>query len=189
MTPYEVDITPYLKSGANELALSVRSESLADMLGSLTQYAAHQLGGILRKVTLMALPDSYVSDIRIATTLINDNRDAQLSTQLSVANASAKRVRGLSLRMTVDGYDKVATVQIPEIKAGKTWTHNITADYASPKLWSSEHPDRYLMRIELMQGGKVIETVQKKFGFREVKVSGNQLLVNGKAMKLLLADV
>ena len=184
MTPYEVDITPYLKSGANELALSVRSESLADMLGSLTQYAAHQLGGILRKVTLMALPDNYVSDIRIATTLINDNRDAQLSTQLSVANASAKRVRGLSLRMTVDGYDKVATVQIPEIKAGKTWTHNITADYASPKLWSSEHPDRYLMRIELMQGGKVIETVEKKFGFREVKVSGNQLLVNGKAMKL-----
>lgn len=52
MTPYEVNITDALNSGKNRLELYVRSESLADMLGSLTQYAAHQLGGITRKVTL-----------------------------------------------------------------------------------------------------------------------------------------
>lgn len=45
MTPYEVNITRALKTGTNKLELYVRSESLADMLGSLTQYAAHQLGG------------------------------------------------------------------------------------------------------------------------------------------------
>lgn len=44
MTPYEVNITRALRTGTNKLELYVRSESLADMLGSLTQYAAHQLG-------------------------------------------------------------------------------------------------------------------------------------------------
>ena len=45
MTAFELDVTNGLRSGENVLALRVRSESLADMLGSLTQYAAHQLGG------------------------------------------------------------------------------------------------------------------------------------------------
>lgn len=46
MTAFELDVTNGLRSGENVLALRVRSESLADMLGSLTQYAAHQLGGL-----------------------------------------------------------------------------------------------------------------------------------------------
>lgn len=56
MTAFELDATPALQPGVNRLALKVRSESLADMLGSLTQYAAHQLGGITRKVTLLPFP-------------------------------------------------------------------------------------------------------------------------------------
>ena len=58
----EVNITDALQDGTNVLSLQVRSESLADMLGSLTQYAAHQLGGITRKVTLFAVPDIHLSD-------------------------------------------------------------------------------------------------------------------------------
>ena len=71
-----------LKAGENLLALRVRSESLADMLGSLTQYAAHQLGGITRKVTLFAVPDIHLSDLRIVTELDDDYKDADLKVYL-----------------------------------------------------------------------------------------------------------
>lgn len=184
MTPYELDITPFLKEGANELALAVRSESLADMLGSLTQYAAHQMGGILRKVSLMAVPENHLSDLRIATTLTNGMKDAKLDAQISVANASSKAVKDLSLRLTVEGYDAINTKHIQEIKAGKSCTETISAFFASPQLWSNENPKRYTLRVDLLQNGKVIETVEKKIGFREVKVAGNLLLVNGKVVKL-----
>ena len=76
-----------LKAGENLLALRVRSESLADMLGSLTQYAAHQLGGITRKVTLFAVPDIHLSDLRIVTDLDDDYKDADLKVYLSVTNS------------------------------------------------------------------------------------------------------
>lgn len=76
MTAFELDVTKGLKAGENLLALRVRSESLADMLGSLTQYAAHQLGGITRKVTLFAVPDIHLSDLRIVTELDDDYKDA-----------------------------------------------------------------------------------------------------------------
>ena len=78
MTAFELDATPALRAGMNRLALKVRSESLADMLGSLTQYAAHQLGGITRKVTLFAVPDVHISDIRIVTDLDEKYKDADL---------------------------------------------------------------------------------------------------------------
>ena len=86
MTVYEIDVTKHLKPGVNELALAVRSESLADMLGSLTQYAAHQLGGITRKVTLMAVPQTHVSDVRIVTDLDSEYRNAALKIETAVVN-------------------------------------------------------------------------------------------------------
>ena len=78
MTAFELDVTNGLRSGENVLALRVRSESLADMLGSLTQYAAHQLGGITRKVTLFAVPEVHLSDLRIVTDLDDAYKDAEL---------------------------------------------------------------------------------------------------------------
>lgn len=88
MTAFELDVTKGLKTGENLLALRVCSESLADMLGSLTQYAAHQLGGITRKVTLFAVPDIHLSDLRIVTELDDDYKDADLKVYLSVTNSS-----------------------------------------------------------------------------------------------------
>ena len=77
MTAFELDVTQALKSGENLLSLQVRSESMADMLGSLTQYAAHQIGGITRKVTLFAVPDVHLSDLRIVTDLDDEYKDAE----------------------------------------------------------------------------------------------------------------
>ncbi|MFQ6927726.1 MAG: hypothetical protein ACLRS8_06095 [Parabacteroides merdae] len=85
------------------MALRVRSESLADMLGSLTQYAAHQLGGITRKVTLFAVPDIHLSDLRIVTELDDDYKDADLKVYLSVTNSSDEIQKDVSVRLSLSG--------------------------------------------------------------------------------------
>lgn len=103
MTAFELDVTNGLRSGENVLALRVRSESLADMLGSLTQYAAHQLGGITRKVTLFAVPEVHLSDLRIVTDLDDAYKDAELKVYVSVTNASANVQKNLSVRLSVSG--------------------------------------------------------------------------------------
>lgn len=107
MTVYEIDVTKHLKPGVNELALAVRSESLADMLGSLTQYAAHQLGGITRKVTLMAVPQTHVSDVRIVTDLDSEYRNAALKIETAVVNKATYAQNGLTLRLSVNGLPNV----------------------------------------------------------------------------------
>lgn len=184
MTAFELDVTNGLRSGENVLALRVRSESLADMLGSLTQYAAHQLGGITRKVTLFAVPEVHLSDLRIVTDLDDAYKDAELKVYVSVTNVSANVQKNLSVRLSVSGEPVVLSQAIPEIAAGSTWSGWLTGKIASPKKWDSEHPNLYTLKVELGTSEKIVEQVKKRFGFREIQIQGNRMLVNGKAVKL-----
>lgn len=184
MTAFELDLTSALQPGENRLALQVRSESLADMLGSLTQYAAHQLGGITRKVTLFAVPDVYVSDLRIETDLDESYKDADLKVYVAVTNGSKNVQKDVAVRLSVEGLPIVLHQSIPGIAAGSTWTGWLSGEVASPKKWDNEHPNLYTMKIEVGTHDKTLEQVEKRFGFREIQVQGNQLLVNGKAVKL-----
>lgn len=184
MTAYETDITHVLNRGTNELVLAVRSESLADMLGSLTQYAAHQLGGITRKVTLFAVPGTHLTDLRVVTDLDDEYRNAELALRTAVTNATSEPREDLSLRFMVDGLTDATVLRLPRLEAGATWIATLADSVISPRLWDNEHPCLYTLRVELCQGDNIIETTERKIGFREIEVRGNQLLVNGKAVKL-----
>lgn len=184
MTPYEVNITDALQDGTNVLSLQVRSESLADMLGSLTQYAAHQLGGITRKVTLFAVPDIHLSDLRIQTDLDENYRDARLKLYVAVRNDSDRPSRKVSLKAVLDKHEASGSLNLPEIAPGETWKGWLEMDVKSPLLWDNEHPNLYRLHLDLYEGENSIAQIEKKFGFREVEVRGNRLLVNGRPVKL-----
>ena len=184
MTAFELDITENLQVGENLLALKVRSESQADMLGSLTQYAAHQLGGITRKVTLFAVPDIHLSDLRIVTDMDDEYKDAVLQVYTAVTNSSEQVQKNVSVRLSISGLPVVLSQSIPEIAAGSTWKGWLSGKVVSPAKWDNEHPHLYTMKMEVTAFDKVVEQVEKRFGFREVRVQGNTLLVNGKAVKL-----
>lgn len=184
MTAFELDVTHALQKGENRLAVKVRSESLADMLGSLTQYAAHQLGGITRKVTLFALPDVHLSDLRIVTDLDDRYEDAELNVYAAVTNAGQERRENVAVNLSVAGLPVVLRREIPVLEAGATWKGWLKGKVTAPRKWESEHPELYTMKVELGTREQVLEQVEKRFGFREVVVSGNRLLVNGKAVKL-----
>lgn len=184
MTAFEIDITQYLKKGRNELALAVRSESLADMLGSLTQYAAHQLGGITRKVTLFAVPETHISDLRIETELDERYENAELKVLAAITNTTNQMQKNLSVRLSVSGLPVVIEKTISQIAPGETWKGRLSGEIIRPQLWSDERPNLYTLKMELANGAVTTELIEKRFGFREVKVRGNELLVNGRAVKL-----
>lgn len=184
MTAFELDATGALQQGENRLALKVRSESLADMLGSLTQYAAHQIGGITRKVTLFAVPEVHISDLRIVTDLDDRYEDADLKVYLAVTNAGKNTEKNVAARLSITGLPVVLDQSIPQLAPGETWTGWLNGKVANPRKWDNEHPHLYTMKVELGTADATTEQIEKSFGFREVEVKGNQLLVNGKAVKL-----
>ena len=48
--------------------------------------------------------------------------------------------------------------------------------------WAPENASLYIARAELFYKGQIIDDLSERFGFREVKVDGNRILLNGKPL-------
>jgi len=189
-TAFEFDITDAVQPGRNTLALAVKNESSADTLASATQYAAHQLGGLTRKVQLFALPPVNLAGQMVETTFDDTFENATLVLKLSVADESPVKTAGrVSVRATLfDGARSMGTV-MGDLPAAAAGTVVLRLPVAKPKKWDPEHPNLYLLRTELLAGeplkpGQPREEISQHVGFRQVEVRGNQLFINGAPVKL-----
>ena len=188
--PFELDITAATKAGANTLVVAVRSESLADVLASATQYAGHPLGGITRKVTLFAVPQLNLAAQAITTSFDAGFQNATLGVRWAIANESAADATQAALALSLNGPDgkpvvlPTAKLALPVIRAGQTLTQEVAIPVPAPKQWDTEHPYLYTLRTELQGVGGASELIAQRFGFRQVEVRGQQVLVNGHPIKL-----
>ena len=76
-TRWETDITSYVRPG-KKAEILLRVEDRLDDISYASGYAHHPIGGILRDVTLFALPASYLYDIAVETELDSLYQHARL---------------------------------------------------------------------------------------------------------------
>ncbi|NWK54954.1 glycoside hydrolase family 2 [Verrucomicrobiaceae bacterium N1E253] len=183
-TAFELDVTELLRPGKNTLALRVRNDSQADVLGSLNQYANFPMGGILRKVTLFAVPELHLTDMRIATTFDSAFEDAVLKLQFEVSNRSLESATHVHLDVKVPGALEHYRIWVPYLENNQSTVVTAAIPIKKPKKWDNEHPNLYTLECTLNNAGQKIETVNKRFGFRQVEVRGKQMFINGKPIKL-----
>jgi len=189
-TVFEFDVSALVKPGPNTITVAVKSESTADVLASATQYAAHQLGGITRKVTLFAVPQVHISTLDAVTSFDAYFRDAVLTVDLCIANQSSAYATGVRVLLSLlqpDGKAVTAagrSLRLPKVNAGETIRQRVAIPVRSPLSWDPEHPRLYSLRVELERGGVKTETVLRRVGFRQVETRGSQVFVNNRPVKL-----
>ncbi len=188
---FELDVTALVRPGAPAtIAVAVRNESTADELASGTQYAAYQFGGISRKAYLMAVPELHISRMRIRTDLDIAYRDARLSVEVGLRNAGRARARGVGVEFALldpDGRPvKLASgfVAAGELAPGAAADRTFEANVAAPRLWDAEHPRLHTLVVTLRSGGRTVETIARRFGFREVEAVWTGIFVNGSPVKI-----
>lgn len=176
-TRWETDVTSFIKPGAkNEIQLEVIDK--LDDISYASGYAHHPIGGILRDVTLFALPNNSMFDFFVETALDSLYQDAQVN---------------IGYNMVKDGGEIKLKLQTPD---GKTYplAQNSFKAVAGPNLnslsienplkWTAEQPNLYTLTVSVEENGKETNRFEKKIGFRDIKVKGNQMLVNGEPVKL-----
>lgn len=185
--PFEIDITDALKSGENLLQVDVQANTISDILACTSQYAAHTVGGILRNVTLFALPEVNIADFTVVTTLDKNHNNATLNLKALVNNQGQRAVSGQLIYTLADAAGKnVATVktQVPTVSGQKSALINTDIPVKNPIKWNTDKPYLYTITTALIIDGKTTQSHQQKIGFRQVEVKGNQVFVNGMPIKL-----
>jgi beta-galactosidase len=178
-TPWECDITPAVASGETAM-LTVEVTDKVDEISYASGYAKHLIGGILRNVSLMALPESYPEQIAISTDFDQEFKDASLSVKGKIKKANNTSQVELEL---FDRSNRKVPLENNTVSVTDTM-FQINNHIKSPVKWDSEHPNLYKLKVSVVAEGKTTWYQYYSFGFRKVEVKGNRLLVNGQQVKL-----
>lgn len=131
-------------------------------------------GGITRPVVLEELNGAYIRYLHI-TPIKNENGwDADISLEINNINLCDE---SLSATVTVDD----TTVEFHN----SDFDGNVSrkrVHFENATEWSPENAYLYMARAELFYKGQIIDDLNERFGFREVKVDGNRILLNGKPL-------
>lgn len=180
MVPFEFDITDAVETGReNTLTVEVQAQTISDRLSCLSQYAAHTVGGILRKVTLFALPARHIASTGLTTTLDKSCKHATLHIATDIARGSGTATVEYTLQDAAG--KRVAATKRP-VPADGSVSAALTVRNA--RLWNPESPELYTLTTTLSVDGREVQTNKQRVGLRQVSVEGNRLLVNGRPVKL-----
>lgn len=180
MTQFEKDLTKFIKEGVNLLSMYVRSESVSEESSKISHYAKHQVGGILRSVDLIALPEKYIKSFDCDVLLNKELNKGTLDYNIELFDKKKSKLELVIRERGIEGLstsDKVVHKEVLSKFQGKINLEN-------PNLWHAESPFLYTLELSLYVGNKKIETVKKNVGFRRIEIRGNSLYVNGYQVKL-----
>jgi len=181
MSPAEFNITPYIKSGRNLVAVEVYKWSDGSYLEDQDMF---RFSGIHRNVFVFATPKVHVRDYFLQSDLSGDFSHATFKVKAALKNYATKRSAAASLEISLDN-KLILTKSIPAINASSEQVFNLEAPVDHPALWSAETPTLYTVLLTLKDSkGNILEAFNTKFGFRKIEIRNQQLYVNGEPILL-----
>ncbi|MBC8081342.1 MAG: DUF4981 domain-containing protein [Gorillibacterium sp.] len=164
--PAEFLASPYLKSGANRIALLVLKWCDGTYLEDQDCW---RYSGIYRDVYLLAREKSHVRDVFNRQEISADYSSATLRTELETTGS-------LNVKAELRDANGLLAAKAEAVIDGKG---TVVLNIEHPTLWNAETP--YLYELYLFAGG---ETLHFQVGFRKVEIVDAVFKINGRAVKL-----
>ena len=186
----EFDLTPYVHTGRNVLAVEVYRWSNGSYLENQDNV---RLSGIFRSVHLLSRPPVLIRDFTVRTPLADDFSEATLELSVEVSDYAIDRtgadfhIRATLFDQTEAGAVEVWTRSAPvePVAPGRDVSATIAEPVLSPRLWSAERPELYTLVIELCDANaSIVDRVSTRVGFRRVEIVDGVYLINGQAISL-----
>lgn len=181
--PAEFNITSYIHTGVNYLAVEVLRWSDASYLEDQDMW---WFSGIFREVYLYAVPKVHVRDLYVRTEFDSDYRDAVLKVRMKVSNYSSLPQKGY--RAIIKLYDaegqlvsEPLATEIPALNARGELGLEVEKTIASPRQWTAETPYLYTLTLTLVNSSDYLTEVESlRVGFRQIEIRDGKVLVNGR---------
>lgn len=159
-TPFFIEVTDFVAAGENRLQIQVENRRQPNRV-PMNHTDWFNYGGLYRDVSLLRLPSVFIKEFRL--TLVPGSGGRRIRADVALSQP----IDGVA-HLDIDGL--AAGVPIP-VTAGEG---SIEID-AAPRLWSPQTPVLYPARLAFGA-----DEVTDRVGFREIKVEGQRILLNGE---------
>jgi hypothetical protein len=151
-------------------------------------------GGLHRDIYILATPKVCIKDVAVESILPPEGTGpARLVITPQIEGKNPAIPAGTNLGFGFEMVDAVSGISagrsaiVPVQAVGETWAAGRPdLTIASPRLWSPDVPDRYMVKCQLFQmNGKeavVIDEYQVSYGIRSIVLRGGDILLNGKRL-------
>lgn len=195
-TIFELDLTSVLQYGEdNLLVLSVDNSNSEQALPYSNSFDWADDGGILRGVSVLVTGPVAIDYVTIdATPLFAEEADGHMPGEVSMNVVlcgplhplcqSATDGMVVEVEMTRHGRLIASrTVEFPHLTANRLHITGIRLE--SVDLWHFDHPHLYDLQVRVVCCGELSDVVSASVGFREIRASGQQLLLNREPVRLM----
>ena len=169
-TPSDFDLTPFIKPGENKLAVQVVRFSSGSWLEDQDFF---RFSGIFREVLLYTKPEAHAEDIFVKAAPVNDYKDGKLEINFKW-NSDATKI------LDVEIYDAAGQKIFQQSQEIFGKENVFSAELSNVNLWSAESPYLYRAVFTVKVGDVVTEIIPLNIGFREFKMDGAVMKINGK---------
>ncbi|MDQ0222735.1 glycoside hydrolase family 2 TIM barrel-domain containing protein [Streptococcus moroccensis] len=166
-TPSDFEITNFLKTGRNKLAVEVYKRSSASWIEDQDFW---RFSGIFRDVYLYAIPKIHIEDIFVHPELVNDYQDGKLKVEVRMIGDDPNTIVEAVIRNKDNNI--IYQGNLAELEEG-IQIDDVTA-------WSAENPYLYQLELLVKENNEIIEVVTQTIGFRNFEMKDGLMLINGK---------
>lgn len=175
---FNIDITDAISQGNNTILVRVDNGYNPEVIPS-QKSDFFIFGGITRDVWLETFPKEHLSNLKVSTpNVTNDN--ANLLATLTINNLSDNST--IKAILIDKNGTEIQSQKLENIKSNLEISFN---DLKDIKLWDTDNPYLYTLKVQLLQNDTAIDEISESIGFRwfEFKDYG-AFYLNGKRLLL-----
>ncbi|MDG3581068.1 glycoside hydrolase family 2 protein [Galbibacter pacificus] len=205
-----VDVSKYLKEGKNVLTVGIAKASLTDDQGRYGRrnyiagsFWGQHIAGIWQDVSLIKVPQINISDVYIQPKVSKDeltlaiklknngHKDEKIKLQTSIQVWNRPQPLSIDNLAEIDGLEKeVFSIKYPQlinIAVGDSvvvYLH--TKVDGRLQYWTPDTPNLYgaVVKLTKASDNTVLDQKYTRFGWREFKIRGQNLYLNGRPIEL-----
>ncbi|HLL91221.1 MAG TPA: glycoside hydrolase family 2 TIM barrel-domain containing protein [Tepidisphaeraceae bacterium] len=188
--PADLDVTDAVKrEGENEIVIVLGdAKTAADAMGLTTANKSFAAGAFRRVMMLGTVRIDAVPEVRVVRTEVDTSvTEGKLTVTTTVENRSTSPVDAEVAAKVVLKDQSIATLPPATVSVGPGGMSKVVTSVpmTDAQLWSPWSPTLYGLKTQLSVGGEVADRATDRFGFREIGIRGDQILLNGKVFHMI----
>jgi beta-glucuronidase len=186
-TPFDCEVTTVLHPGSNFVVIAVDATRLVDGIPSVG-IDWMNYGGLTRDVSLVTLPTTFIDDydVHLAHGPAFVPGSTELTGYVHVLSGTGDQAAPAGTPVTLSIPDAGVHITATTDATGRA-PFDVKASHLG--LWSPESPKLYKVTLTPGPAGPQQDSLTDDIGFRDIRVDGTRILLNGKAVFLRGANM